>query len=130
MQLQTKQSLSFTAKELKDYLGYRAGFATSRSEHEHGSSKGECEQRIPLITAHEIKLMPEDEILGFRSGMRPFRGKQLDYRRFPELVKRANMKPPEVPVLPGITVNPQNTPFSPYRFPQQEIPLFLADQHA
>ena len=74
--------------------------------------------------------MPEDEILGFRSGMRPFRGKQLDYRRFPELVKRANMKPPEVPVLPGITVNPQNPPFSPYRFPQQEIPLFLEDQHA
>ena len=87
-----------TAKQLEEYLGYKSGFATSHSENDHGSSKGESEQRIPLMTAHEIKLMPEDEVLGFRSGMRPFKIKRMDYRRFPELVKRAKMQSPKVPV--------------------------------
>jgi type IV secretion system protein VirD4 len=82
-----------TAKELEEYLGYKSGFAASRSENDHGGSKGESETRIPLMTAHEIKLMPEWEILGFRSGMRPFRLKRLDYRRFPMLLTRAGIPP-------------------------------------
>jgi type IV secretory pathway TraG/TraD family ATPase VirD4 len=96
-----------TANFIEEALGYKSGFAHSKNEHEGGTSSGENETKIPLMPAHEIKMIGNDEIIGFRSGYWPFRAKRLDWRDFPQLKKRANMQPPKIPVLPSIPVRPE-----------------------
>ena len=48
-----------------------------------------------------IKQLAEDEekVFSFRKGVRPIIAKRLDWREYPELARRANLKPPEVPDL-------------------------------
>ena len=70
---------SWTSDQFAQYLetrcGSKSGFAHSKTEHEGSISKGESEQKIPVITAQYIMYdMPDDEILGFW-GKRPFIGK-------------------------------------------------------
>ena len=91
-----------TAEYLEKSLGYKSGFAHSKTDHEGGVSKGESEQRIPLMTAQEIKLLGDDEIIGFRSGFRPFRAKRMDWRRFPILAQRQRIPPPQLFSLPQL----------------------------
>jgi hypothetical protein len=78
-----------------------------------------------------MDLMPDNEIIGFyqdEDGMPPFKEKRMDWHDFPELVKRANMKPPTVPILPAPEL------LGSHRFDTmhnglskpREIPLFLA----
>ena len=69
---------------------------------EGSTSNGENEQKIPLMSAHEIRLMDTEDIIGFRAGLglHPFRAKRFDWRDFPELTMRANIAPPDVHVLP------------------------------
>jgi type IV secretory pathway TraG/TraD family ATPase VirD4 len=87
------------AKFIEEALYYTSGFAHSTNEHAGGSSQGASEQRVPLLTADEIKLLGEEQVLGFRKGLRPTIAKRFDWREFPDLVSRANLKPPEVPEL-------------------------------
>jgi type IV secretory pathway TraG/TraD family ATPase VirD4 len=89
------------AKFIEEALYYTSGFAHSTNEHEGGRSQGENEQRVPLMPADAIKQLAEDEekVFSFRKGVRPIIAKRLDWREFPELVKRANIPPPEVPDL-------------------------------
>ena len=66
-----------TALYLEKRCGGKSGFAHSKTEHEGSTSRGESEQKIPLITAQYIMYdMPDDEILGFW-GKRPFLAKRI-----------------------------------------------------
>jgi type IV secretory pathway TraG/TraD family ATPase VirD4 len=66
-----------TAQHLEIRCGSKSGFAHSKTEHEESVSRGESEQKIPLITAQYIMYdMPDDEILGFW-GKRPFLAKRI-----------------------------------------------------
>jgi type IV secretory pathway TraG/TraD family ATPase VirD4 len=89
------------AKFIEEALYYTSGFAHSTNEHAGGTSQGESEQRVPLMSADAIKQLGEDEekVLSFRKGVRPTIAQRLDWRGFPELVRRANIQPPEVPDL-------------------------------
>jgi type IV secretion system protein VirD4 len=93
-----------TAKDIEEDLDYQSGFARSLTEHESGTSQGENEQKIPLMPAHEIRLMDMQEIIGFRAGirLRPFRARRMDWRRFPVLAQRQRIPPPQLSVLPHI----------------------------
>ena len=104
-QLFSRQSDLKTAQFLQERLDYTSGFARS----EHGregkdANTGKSEQRIPLLSIQYLMdLMPDDEIIGFyqdEKGMPPFKEKRLDWHDFPELVRRAKMIPPAIPVLP------------------------------
>jgi hypothetical protein len=110
-----------TAKDIEEDLDYQSGFAHSKTEHESGTSQGENEQKIPLMPAHEIRLMDMQEIIGFRAGirLRPFRARRMDWRRFPLLMQRRNIPPPPLPILPplderqpdqaGRSINPESS---------------------
>jgi type IV secretory pathway TraG/TraD family ATPase VirD4 len=93
-----------TAKDIEEDLDYQSGFAHSKTEHESGTSQGENEQKIPLMPAHEIRLMDMQEIIGFRAGihLRPLRARRMDWRRFPILAQRQRIPPPQLSVLPHI----------------------------
>ena len=110
-----------TANFIEEALGYKSGFAHSKNEHENGTSNGENETKIPVMPAHEIKMIGNDEIIGFRSDYWPFRAKRLDWRDFPELKKRANLPTPRIPVSPSRESNG-------YHIPRSPIPLFLASR--
>lgn len=67
-----------TAKYLEERCGYKSGFAHSKTEHEGGTSKGESEQKIPLVTAQYVMYeMPDFEIIGFHGGVLPFMAKGI-----------------------------------------------------
>ena len=82
-----------TAKDIEEDLYYTSGFAQSKTEHEKGTSQGESEQKIPLMSAHEIRLLDAEDLIGFRAGikLRPFRARRLDWRAFPILRQRRAM---------------------------------------
>jgi type IV secretion system protein VirD4 len=93
-----------SAEFLERSLGRRSGFASSQTTGE-GSyhSEGLSEQAVPLITAQEIKQLPDEEIIGFHRQMPPFRAKRMDWRDFPELGKRRRMPPPQLEPLPSLS---------------------------
>ena len=100
-----------TALYLEKRCGYTSGFAHSKTVYEGSISKGESEQRMPLISAQYIMYdMPDDEILGFW-GKRPFIAKRIP--KEPEASKpaEAHTLPPLPDKIP-VTVPPQ-----PERFP-------------
>jgi type IV secretory pathway TraG/TraD family ATPase VirD4 len=105
-QLFYKPSDQKTAEYIERALGYKSGFAHSETKHETHSSEGASEQRIPVLTAWEIKhLTKRDEIFGFYNSddeLPPFRAKRMDWRRFPVLMGRQAIAPPELSVLPEL----------------------------
>jgi hypothetical protein len=85
-----------TAQYLEKRCGSKSGFAHSKTEHEGGVSKGESEQRMPLISAQYIMYdMPDDEIIGFW-GKRPFIAKGTPK-------ESEGGVPANVPVLPPLS---------------------------
>jgi type IV secretory pathway TraG/TraD family ATPase VirD4 len=89
-----------TAQYLETRCGSTSGFAHSTTEHEGSVSKGESEQKIPLITAQYIMYdMPDDEILGFW-GKRPFLAKRIPRRTEPSERKSAEV--PALRLLPAV----------------------------
>jgi type IV secretory pathway TraG/TraD family ATPase VirD4 len=60
------------------------------------------EQGIPLMTAQEIKQLADEQIIGFHRQLPPFMAKRMDWRHFPDLVKRQAMPPPELSALPDL----------------------------
>jgi type IV secretory pathway TraG/TraD family ATPase VirD4 len=91
-----------TAHNYEESLGYTSGFAHSKTDHEHGKSEGENEQRIPLLPAHETKLLKPKQVIVQIDGERSTIAHRLDWRDFPELERRANMEPPKMPVVPPL----------------------------
>jgi type IV secretory pathway TraG/TraD family ATPase VirD4 len=88
-----------TAHNYEESLGYTSGFAHSKTDHEHGTSQGENEQRIPLLPAHETKLLKDRRVIVEADGKRPTIAQRLDWHDFPELKRRASIPPPVVAVL-------------------------------
>ena len=94
-----------TAEYLEKRCGSKSGFAHSKTEHEESVSRGESEQKIPLITAQYIMYdMPDMEILGFW-GKRPFLAK-----RFP--IELADSEPKALELAP-LAATAQSKPGQP-----------------
>ena len=89
-----------TPEYIERACGYTSGFAHSRTAHDNSTSKGESEQRMPLMPAHESRHTGAEEIIGLVNGLHPCRKKRLDRYKFPELTKRGNMPAPEFSPLP------------------------------
>jgi type IV secretory pathway TraG/TraD family ATPase VirD4 len=71
------------------------------------------EQGIALLTAQDIKQLPDEQIIGFHRQVPPFLGTRMDWRRFPLLKERQAMPPPELLVLPELAETlPMVTPHS------------------
>ena len=111
-----------TAKYLEDRLGDKSGFAHSKTEHENGTSTGESEQRVPLLSAQYIMSeMPDFEIIGFHGGSLPFRAKGIPplkketekaSLKLPVLRERQQVEPAKVPDFPPLA---EQLPDSPER---------------
>jgi type IV secretory pathway TraG/TraD family ATPase VirD4 len=54
------------------------------------------------MTAHEIKQMPDEDIIGFHRQLPPFMAKRMDWRHFPDLVERQVIPSPELSALPEL----------------------------
>jgi type IV secretory pathway TraG/TraD family ATPase VirD4 len=94
-----------TAQYLEIRCGSKSGFAHSKTEHEGSISKGESEQKIPVITAQYIMYdMLDDEILGFW-GKRPFIGKGIARPK-----ERKDSEPLKLPVLSSRTETASEPP--------------------
>jgi type IV secretion system protein VirD4 len=115
-QLLYKPADQKTAEYIERALGYKSGFAHSETKHETHSAQGTSEQRISLLTAWEIKHMTKrTDIFGFYNSdeeLPPFRAQRMDWRRFPVLIERQAIPPPELSVLPELaetlpTLTPQ-----------------------
>jgi TraM recognition site of TraD and TraG len=95
-----------TALYLEKRCGSKSGFAHSKTEYEESHSRGESEQKMPLISAQYIMYdMPDDEILCFW-GKRPFLAK-----RFPK--DPADNKPKALELPPLSATIPESTPAKP-----------------
>ena len=94
---------------LEERLGRRSAYARSNTTRDGGAdSQGLSEQAIPLLTAFEIHLLQDEDIVGFHRLLPPFRAKRMDWRRFPLLRKRQALPAPSLPVLPPLTNLPKS----------------------
>jgi type IV secretory pathway TraG/TraD family ATPase VirD4 len=92
------------ALELQKWFGEKSGFAHSTSTHgENNTSEGLSEREVAVMTAQEIMLLDNRDIVGFRSGFRWFRARRMEWWRFPLLAKRNAITPPPLPLLPPLT---------------------------
>jgi type IV secretion system protein VirD4 len=89
-----------TPEYIERACGYTSGFAHSKTAHDKSTSKGESEQRVPLMPAHEARHMGACEIIGLVNGLHPVREKRLDRYEFPELTRRGEIPPPPLSLLP------------------------------
>jgi type IV secretory pathway TraG/TraD family ATPase VirD4 len=90
-----------TAEYIERCLGRKSDYAKSQTMRDGTeTSEGRSEQGIPLLTAWEIKQMKDEDIIGFHKNIPPFRAKRMDWRRFPLLVQRQMIPPPELSPLP------------------------------
>jgi len=86
-----------TGKALEESLGLKSEYAHSEHSREGAeTSEGKSEQAIPLIPSYKISQMGDTDIIGFHRNLPPFQGKRLDWREFPELVRRRHIPPPPV----------------------------------
>jgi hypothetical protein len=103
-----------------------------KTEHDGSTSSGENEQRIPVMSVHQIRFeMDIEEVIGFRAGirLRPFKARRMDWRRFPILSQRSQISPPELQPLPHITdiqlFQPQS--LSSDNYPNEDDHLFAVE---
>ena len=93
-----------TAEYLERCLGRKSDYAHSHTIREgEETSEGRMEQGIPLMTAQEIKQMPDEQIIGFHRQLPPFLATRMDWRRFPFLRERQAIPPPVRSPLPELT---------------------------
>jgi type IV secretion system protein VirD4 len=92
-----------TGEYLERCLGRKSDYAHSQTLREgEETSEGRMEQGISLMTAQEIKQMPDERIIGFHRQLPPFLAKRMDWRCFPVLAQRRLMPPPELSPLPDL----------------------------
>jgi type IV secretory pathway TraG/TraD family ATPase VirD4 len=92
-----------TGEYLERCLGRKSDYAHSHTLREgEETSEGQMEQAIPLMTAQEIKQMPDEQIIGFHRQLPPFTARRMDWRHFPILKERHAMPPPELTPLPDL----------------------------
>jgi type IV secretion system protein VirD4 len=93
-----------TAEYLERCLGRKSDFAHSQTIRDgEETSEGWIEQGIPLMTAQEIKQMPDEQIIGFHRQLPPFLATRMDWRQVPVLMERHMMPPPDLSLLPELT---------------------------
>ena len=109
-----RQSNNESADYLAHCLGRKSEYAHSQTKREGTEvSQGLSEQGIPLMTAQEIKQMADEDVIGFHRQLPPFLETRMDWRRFPILMERQAISPPELSVLPEIAESlPMVTPQS------------------
>jgi hypothetical protein len=95
-----------TAHQIEESLGYTSGFAHSKTDHEHGTSQGESEQKIPLMSGYETKLLKPHQVIVQMDGDRPTIAERLNWHDFPQLEQRGAYTPPRIPVLPPAVASP------------------------
>jgi type IV secretory pathway TraG/TraD family ATPase VirD4 len=89
-----------TAEYIERCLGRKSDYAHSQTLRDgEQTSEGRMEQGIPLLTAQEIKQMPDERIIGFHRQLPPFLAKRMDWRRFLVFKERQAISPPELSVL-------------------------------
>lgn len=91
-----------TSYHLEQTLGRRSLYAQSHTEREGQTSEGRTEQAVPLLTAQEIQQLHDHQIIGFHRRLPPFRGRRIDWRRFPELIQRRSIPAPTLSPLPPV----------------------------
>ena len=83
-----------TAEYLERCLGRKSDYAHSQTIREgEQTSEGRMEQGIPLLTAQEIKQMPDEQVIGFHRQLPPFLATRMDWRQFPLLRERQAIPP-------------------------------------
>ena len=108
-----------TAEYLERCLGRTSEYAHSQTVREGAkTSQGLSEQGVPLLTAGEIKMMRDEDIIGLHRRLPPFQGKRMDWRRFQTLRQRHNLPTPTLPILPMLEINMPQTG-------QSRAPLYI-----
>jgi type IV secretory pathway TraG/TraD family ATPase VirD4 len=104
-QIYYRPSNQETAEYLERCLGKTSEFAHSQTVRDGTkTSQGLSEQGVPLLTAGEIKMMRDEDIIGFHRRLPPFQAKRMDWRKFPALRHRHNLAVPALPALPALTL--------------------------
>jgi type IV secretion system protein VirD4 len=102
-QLYYRPSNQQTADYLEHCLGRKSDYAHSQTKREGTEvSQGLAEQGIPLMTAQEIKQLPDEDIIGFHRQLPPFLATRMDWRHVPVLRERQAMPPPALSPLPAL----------------------------
>jgi type IV secretion system protein VirD4 len=105
-QIYYRPSNQETADYLERCLGRTSEYAHSQTVRDGTkTSQGLVEQGVPLLTAGEIKMMRDEDIIGFHRRLPPFQAKRMDWRRFPTLRQRHNLPPPTLHALPTLDTN-------------------------
>jgi type IV secretion system protein VirD4 len=121
-----RQKSQETAEYLERVLGKKSAFARSQTSHAgRETSEGAAEQAVPLKTAQEVMQMDE-EIIGFHGNLPPFEARRMDWRRFPELVRRQTLPPPTLTAVPPL---PHTEPEVFYERAAHASPYINPDHH-
>jgi type IV secretion system protein VirD4 len=105
-QLYYRPSSQDTAEYLERCLGKKSGFAHSESTHGKAqASEVSSEQAVPLLPAHTIKQLEDEEVILFHRNLAPIKARRMDWRRFSLLEQRARIPAPQLPALPALEAN-------------------------
>lgn len=91
------------AKEISERLGNYDYAAQSRSKQTWDAFEGSVstsQQRRALMLPQELLLMPEEDMIVLRAGIRPLKGKKLRYYQDKWMVDASNIAPPHVKSRP------------------------------
>ncbi len=96
-----------TAEYLEHRLGRKSAYARSQTIREGiETSQGRSEQGIPLYTAQEIMQMKDHDVLAFHRRLPPLKVRRVDWRCYPQLMKRREITPPKLTALPPVAELP------------------------
>jgi type IV secretion system protein VirD4 len=90
-----------TAEYVQKRGGMKSEYAHSKTMHGHiEAAEGEVEQAVSLVTQQDVTELDLDEIIFFHRNLKPYRGKRVDVRKFPELYMQTKLPPPVLSALP------------------------------
>lgn len=100
-QLYYRPSSQDTAEYIERCLNKKSGFAHSQSSHgETKTSEASSEQAVPLLPAHRIKQLKDEDVILFHRNLAPIFARRMDCRRFALLRERGRILAPALPPLP------------------------------
>jgi type IV secretion system protein VirD4 len=102
-QIYYRPSSQETAEYLERCLGKKSGFAHSQStQGEAKPTEAASEQAVPLLPAHTIKQLDDEEVILFHRNLAPFKARRMDWRRYRLLRARAQLPASQLPTLPPL----------------------------
>jgi len=98
-----------------EYVQKRSG---TKSEYAHSktmrgnveAAEGETEHAVPLVTQEEVNELDLDEIIFYHRNLKPYKGKRIDIRNYPELLRLTKTPPAALPTLPDAPPIPDLSP--------------------